>query len=52
MPEESEITHEVTNVRMNLQGHHKEINLDVFRMATHDIILGLPWLQKHNPRIN
>ena len=41
MPEESEITHEVTDVRMNLQGHYKEISLDVFRMATHDVILGL-----------
>ena len=52
MPEESEITHEVTDVRMNLQGHHEEIDLDVFGMATHDVILGLPWLRKHNPRIN
>ena len=52
MPEESEITHEVTDVWMNLQGHYKEISLDVFRMATYNVILGLPWLQKHNPRIN
>ena len=41
MLEELEITHKVTNVQMNLQGHYKEINLDVFRMATYNVILGL-----------
>ena len=52
MPEESEITHEVTDIQMNIYRHHEEITLDVFGMATHDVILGLPWLRKHNPWID
>jgi transposase InsO family protein len=52
MPQESEITREVSSVPMKLSKHHEEIDLDVFGMATHDIILGLPWLRKHNPKID
>jgi transposase InsO family protein len=52
MPQESEITHEVSSVPMILSKHHEEMDLDVFGMATHDIILGLPWLRKHNPKID
>jgi hypothetical protein len=52
MPQESEITHEVSSVPMKLSKHHEEIDLDVFGMATYDIILGLPWLRKHNLRID
>jgi hypothetical protein len=42
MPQESEITHEVSSVPIKLSKHHKEIDLDIFGIATHDIILGLP----------
>ena len=42
MPQESEITCKVSSVPIKLSKHHKEITLDVFRMATHDVILGLP----------
>ena len=52
MPQESEITREVSSVPMKLSKHHEEITLDVFGMATHDVILGLPWLRKHNPSID
>jgi hypothetical protein len=52
MPQELEITREVSSVPMKLSTHHEEIDLDVFGMATHDIILGLPWLRKHNPKID
>ena len=52
MPNESEITHEVRQVTLSIQEHVEEIDLDVIGLATHDIILGLPWLRKHNPRID
>jgi hypothetical protein len=42
MPKEAEITHEVVLAPITLDRHYKEITLDVFRIATHDIILGLP----------
>ncbi|KAF7568893.1 hypothetical protein PtrM4_113080 [Pyrenophora tritici-repentis] len=46
------VTHEVRQVTLNIQGHQEKIDLDVFGLATHDIILGLPWLREHNPRID
>jgi hypothetical protein len=52
MPGEAKITHEVTRVTLSIQNHQEEIDLDVFGLATHDIILGLPWLREHNPRID
>jgi hypothetical protein len=50
--EETRITHKVTSVTLNIQKHQEKITFDVFGLATHDIILGLPWLRKHNPRID
>jgi hypothetical protein len=42
MPQELEITREVSSVPIKLSTHYEEIDLDVFRIATHNIILGLP----------
>ena len=52
MPNEERITHEVRQVTLSIQEHEEKIDLDVFGLATHDIILGLLWLQEHNPRID
>ena len=46
------ITHKVRQVTLSIQEHKEKIDLDVFGLATHDIILGLPWLREHNPRID
>jgi transposase InsO family protein len=51
MPGESTIKHEVST-KLHIQGHQETIYLDVFGLAAHDIILGIPWLREHNPRIN
>jgi transposase InsO family protein len=51
MPHESLIKHEVVT-KLDIQGHHEKICLDVFGLAAHDIILGLPWLREHNPQID
>ena len=42
MPQELEITREVSSVPIKLSKHYEEITLDVFGMATHNVILGLP----------
>jgi hypothetical protein len=52
MPKESEVTHEVLSVTLRIQNHEEQLDLDALGMATHDVILGLPWLRKHNPRID
>ncbi|XP_075455227.1 uncharacterized protein LOC142494679 [Ascaphus truei] len=33
-------------------GHSESIQLDVIHTASVDVILGLPWLQQHNPQID
>ena len=34
-------------------GHHAErIHLDIVKLATQDIYLGMPWLKKHKPVVN
>lgn len=35
-----------------LQGHQEKIQLDLVVMESHQIILGMPWLQRHNPQID
>ena len=35
-----------------IQRHYEEITLDVLNTASHDIVLGMPWLEKHNLVIN
>jgi hypothetical protein len=52
MPQELEINRKVLSVPITLSKHYEEIDLDIFGIATYDIILGLPWLQKHNPKID
>ena len=37
---------------MAIQRHHEEITLDVLDTAGHDVVLGMPWLEKHNPVID
>jgi hypothetical protein len=38
--------------RMRIDGHEELIQLDVVPLGHHLIILGMPWLRKHNPRID
>ena len=33
-------------------GHTETITLDVLPMARHDIVLGTPWLEEHNPSMD
>jgi hypothetical protein len=42
MLQELEINYKVSSVPITLSKHYEEIDLDVFGIATHDIILGLP----------
>ena len=42
MPQELEINCKVSSVPITLRKHYEEIDLDIFRIATYNIILGLP----------
>jgi len=37
---------------MRIGGHFEKIQFDVTKIGNHDIILGLPWMEQHNPNIN
>jgi hypothetical protein len=33
-------------------GHYEKITLDVVEMANHRVILGMPWVEYHNPQVD
>ena len=41
MPRENEITKEIQQATLSIQEHEEKLDLDVFGLATHDIILRL-----------
>jgi len=45
------ITHQV-EVNMYYKSHVERIRMDVYNLGKTDVILGMPWLQAHNPEIN
>ncbi len=50
VPEDGRITRQTRPLPMNMKGgHHEEIVFDITKGANHAIVLGLPWLTKHNP---
>ena len=46
-----EITHNTIPLNLLITNHSEEITLDVIQLGTYPIVLGLPWLKKHNPTI-
>ena len=52
MPGIGRIQYETTPQRIAIQQHHETIQFDILEMATHDIILGIPWLEQQNPIVN
>jgi hypothetical protein len=47
-----DVDSETIPLPLAIQSHHEEIVLDVLDTASHDIVLGIPWLEKHNPVID
>ena len=45
------ITHQV-EVNVYYKGHVERMRIDVCNLEKKDVILGIPWLQAHNPEIN
>ena len=45
------ITHQV-EVNIYYKGYIERIRMDVCDLGKTDVILGIPWLQVHNPEIN
>ena len=47
-----EVTHHTRPLEMKLQQHHERLPFDIIDLADHEVVLGLPWLRKWNPRID
>jgi len=45
------ITHEV-EVNLYFKGHVERVRMDVCNLGKTEVILGMPWLQAHNPEID
>jgi hypothetical protein len=41
-----------TLILVDIQGHWERVNFNIIRTSTYDAVLGLLWLEKHNPTIN
>ena len=46
-----DVDSETMPLQLIFQQHHETVVLDVVPMARHDIVLGTPWLERHNPHI-
>lgn len=47
-----EVDSEITPLVVAIQQHHETVSLDVVGMASHDVVIGIPWLEKHSPVID
>ena len=45
------VTH-TTSVPMDISSHRELASFQVANLRNHEVILGMPWLQKHSPRID
>ena len=46
------ITHHSAPFCLSIQGHEETISLDITAIGEYPIVLGLPWLSKHNPVVD
>ena len=46
------INFEVWHLKVKIQGTWNSLDLDITRLGSTSIILGMNWLQKNNPKIN
>ena len=50
--EDIEVTHQLEQVPMNIQGYKKKVNIRLLPNDHEQIVLGNPWLHDENPHIN
>lgn len=46
------VTHVTEPVAIRIGDHHELVTFHLFHSAQHPLILGFPWLKKHNPHID
>ena len=46
------VEEETTPLQTRIYQHQEELQFEIVRIASHEIILRIPWLKTHNPVIN
>ena len=46
------VSRETVPLKIAIQRHHEEVTFDVIGLASHQVILGAPWLKMQNPMVN
>jgi hypothetical protein len=46
------VAKKIIPILINIQGHWERVNFDITKISIYDAVLGLSWLEKHNPTIN
>ncbi|KAK4685054.1 putative transposase, partial [Tremellales sp. Uapishka_1] len=46
------ITQHTSPLKLSVSGHEETISLDITSLGSYPVILGLPWLSRHNPSID
>ena len=49
---EGRVHRETRPLQIKIQRHHKDVTLDITDIASHNIVLGTPWLKENNPKID
>ncbi len=49
---DEKVDEETKPLPVAIQQRHEELTLDLVEMATHDTVLGMPWLKEHNPEVD
>jgi hypothetical protein len=47
-----QVTREIDHLKVFVNGRNQGIDFDILPSPGHDLVLGLPWLQRYNPRID
>ena len=50
--EEGWVTTETLPLRMKINDYEEWIQFDVTYLGSHELILGIPWLLRYNPKVN
>ncbi|KAI5448775.1 hypothetical protein NCC49_006605 [Naganishia albida] len=46
------VTHRTSQTQMTMDGHQEQVSFLATAIGKHQVILGLPWLERHNPVVN
>jgi hypothetical protein len=46
------VRHEIILMRVIIRKHIKEINLDIVKISSYQVIFSIPWIRQHNLEID